>query len=99
MNRDDPPTLAGLIGYRALIGPGEQDTGRPVGADHDVLLAGNGIFLQAEMPVGRLTVPHTPARARLPGLFTARPGVRLRHGPIRGVLLAAAIAEFRCAAL
>lgn len=99
MNRDNPPAFAGLIGYRALTSQGEQDTGRTLGADHDVLLASNGIFLQAEMPVGRLTVPHTPASARLPGLLPARPGVRLHHGPIPGRLLAAVLAEFRNAAL
>jgi PRTRC genetic system protein A len=89
--------IPGLIGRRFATDAAAQRA--PVqGREREILVGRNGVFLQADRPVGRLTVPHTMAAGPLHGLWPVAPGVRLRHGPIPLALLAATIALFREAA-
>lgn len=89
--------IPGLIGQRFATDAAAQDA--PVqGRERDILVGRNGVFLQADRPVGRLTVPHTRAVGPLHGLWPVAAGVRLRHGLIPLALLAEAIALFREAA-
>ena len=86
--------IPGLIGQRFATDAAAQDA-PALGRERDILVGANGIFLQADRPVGRLTVPHTPSRGPLHGLWPVVPGVRLRHGLIPLALLAATLALFR----
>lgn len=89
--------IPGLIGQRCCTDSLAQDA--PIeGLERDILVGLNGVFLQADRPVGRLTVPHTPAVGPLHGLWPVAPGVRLRHGPLPLALLAEALELFAFAA-
>lgn len=89
--------IPGLIGQRWCTDCLAQDA--PIeGLERDILVGLNGVFLQADRPVGRLTVPHTPAVGPLHGLWPVAPGVRLRHGPLPLALVAEALELFAFAA-